>query len=194
MIEEPVVFLVLIAGARLIIKTLSVDESILDGVNYALNFLTSVTLTWLITRLYNAVPEKYFVPIAEQTKPTLDDHLLPLFQKGINAAIWAVGIIVALNNAGFEIGPLLAGLGIGGLAIALAFQHTFGNILSGLLIYTDHHFKIGDRIKLRGQYNGIDGNVTKIGLRNTKVVSRYEGREINIPNSFLTDREVVNVE
>lgn len=194
MIEEPVIVLVLIAGLRLILRTLSIDKSILDVLNYTFNFLLAATLTWLITRLYNSVHEKYFVQIAEQTKTTLDDHLLPLFQKGMNVAIWAVGIIVALNNAGFEVTPLLAGLGIGGLAIGLAFQHTFGNILSGLLIYTDNHFKIGDRIKLEGKHGGIDGNVTRIGLRTTTVVSRYEGREINIPNSFLTDRDVVNVE
>lgn len=125
--------------------------------------------------------------ISEETKTTLDDHLPPLFQKGINVAIWKVGIIVTLNNASFEVTFLIVGLGIGGLAVGLAFQHTFGNMLSGLFIYKDNHFKIGDRIKLEVRYGSIDGNVTRIGLRVTSVVSHYEGHEINITNSFLTD-------
>jgi len=62
------------------------------------------------------------------------------------------------------------------------------------LIYTDGHFKVGDRIQVRSERGHIDGVVTDIGLRTSTVKTRYEGRYVNIPNSFLTDRDVVNVE
>ena len=114
------------------------------------------------------------MPLAEKTATSLDDHLLPLFRKGLNAILWTIGIIVALNNAGYNITPVLAGLGIGGLAFALSVQHTFGNILSGLLIYTDGHFKVGDRIQLRSERADIDGIVTDIGLRTSTVKTRSE--------------------
>jgi len=63
----------------------------------------------------------------------------------VQTADYALGFIVALNNAGYNVTPVLAGLGVGGLAFALSMQHTFGNMLGGLLIYTDGHFKVGDR-------------------------------------------------
>jgi len=194
MIEEPIVFMIVIVAIRYSLNTLTLSETVAQTADYTLGFIVTLTITWLITRLFNAIHKRYLVPLAEKTDTTLDDHLLPLFRKGFNSVVWVLGIIVALNNAGYNVAPILAGLGIGGLAFALSVQHTFGNILSGLLIYTDAHFKIGDRIQLRGQWGEVDGVVTDIGLRTTTVRSRYEGREVNIPNSFLTDRDVVNVE
>ena len=194
MVEEPVVFMIVIIAIRYSLNTLNLSDSAIQNADFALNFIITLTITWLITRLYNAIHKRYFVPFAETTETTLDDHLLPLFRKGFISIVWILGIIVALNNAGYNVTPILAGLGVGGVALALSVQHTFGNILSGLLIYTDSHFKIGDRIQLRGQWGYVDGVVTDIGLRTTTVRTRYEGREVNIPNSFLTDRDVVNVE
>lgn len=194
MIEEPIVFMIVIVGIRYSLNTLNLTDEVLQTADYTLSFVITLTITWLITRLYNALHNRYFVPFAEKTDTTLDDHLLPLFRKGFNSVVWILGIIVALNNAGYNVAPILAGLGVGGLAFALSVQHTFGNILGGLLIYTDSHFKVGDRIQLRGQWGQVDGVVKDIGLRTTTVKTRYEGREVNIPNSFLTDRDVVNVE
>lgn len=194
MVEEPVVFMAVIVGIRFSLNSLTLGEEIVQTADYALAFVLTLTMTWLVTRLYNALHQRYLVSLAEQTETTLDDHLLPLFKKGLNSVLWAIGIIVAMNNAGYNVTPILAGLGIGGLAFALSVQHTFGNVLGGLLVYTDGHFKVGDRIQFRGERGHIDGVVQDIGLRTTTVKTRYEGRYVNIPNSFLTDREVVNVE
>lgn len=194
MIEEPIVFMIVIVAMRYSLNTLTLSEEVIQTADYTLGFIVTLTITWLVTRLYNAIHNRYLLPLAEKTDTTLDDHLLPLFRKGFNSVVWILGIIVALNNAGYNVAPILAGLGIGGLAFALSVQHTFGNILSGLLIYTDGHFKIGDRIQLRGQWGEVDGVVKDIGLRTTTVRTRYEGRDVNIPNTFLTDRDVVNVE
>ena len=194
MIEEPIVFMIVIVGIRYSIDTLTLTDEAVRNADFALGFVVTLTITWLITRLYNALHQRYLIPLAEKTDTTLDDHLLPLFRKGFNSVVWILGIIVALNNAGYNVAPILAGLGIGGLAFALSVQHTFGNILGGLLIYTDGHFKIGDRIQVRGQWGEVDGVVKDIGLRTTTVRTRYEGRDVNVPNSFLTDRDVVNVE
>lgn len=194
MIEEPIVFLAVILGIRLSLNSLTLNADAIQTADYALAFVVTLAITWLITRLYNSLHQRYLVPLAEKTTTTLDDHLLPLLKKGLNSILWAIGIVVALNNAGYNITPVLAGLGIGGLAFALSVQHTFGNILGGLLVYTDSHFKVGDRIQVRGERGDIDGVVKDIGLRTTSVKTRYEGRYVNIPNSFLTDRDVVNVD
>jgi MscS family membrane protein len=194
MIEEPIVFLAVILGIRVSLNSLELSNDAVQTADYALGFIVTLAITWLITRLYNSLHQRYLVPLVEKTDTSLDDHLLPLLRKGLNSVLWAIGIIVALNNAGYNITPVLAGLGVGGLAFALSMQHTFGNMLGGLFIYTDGHFKIGDRIQLRGEYSFIDGNVKDIGLRTTTVKTRYEGRYVNIPNSFLTNRDVVNVD
>jgi MscS family membrane protein len=194
MIEEPIVFVVVILGIRFSLNTLTLSSDALQVADYALAFVVTLAITWLITRLYNSLHQRYLVPLVEKTDTSLDDHLLPLWRKGLNAILWTIGIIVALNNAGYNITPILAGLGIGGLAFALSVQHTFGNILSGLLIYADGHFKVSDRIQIRGERGDIDGVVKDIGIRTTTVKTRYEGRFVNIPNSFLTDRDVVNVD
>ena len=194
MIEEPIVFMAVIVGIRYSLETLNLSDQVVQTADYALSFVITLTITWLVIRLYNSLHQRYFIPLAEKTETSLDDHLLPLMKKGLNTILWTIGIIVALNNAGYNVTPVLAGLGIGGLAFALSVQHTFGNILSGLLIYTDGHFKVGDRIQIRSQRGDIDGIVTDIGLRTSTVKTRYEGRYVNIPNSFLTDRDVVNVD
>ncbi len=194
MVEEPIVFLAVILGIRLSLNSLALNEEAIRTADFALAFIVTLAITWLITRLYNSLHQRYLVPLAEKTDTTLDDHLLPLLKKGLNSILWAIGIVVALNNAGYNVTPVLAGLGIGGLAFALSVQHTFGNILGGLLVYTDSHFKVGDRIQVRGERGDIDGVVKDIGLRTTAVKTRYEGRYVNIPNSFLTDRDVVNVD
>ncbi len=194
MIEEPIVFLAVILGIRVSLNSLELSSYAIQTADYTLGFIVTLAITWLITRLYNSLHQRYLVPLAEKTDTSLDDHLLPLLKKGLNSILWAIGIIVALNNAGYNVTPVLAGLGVGGLAFALSMQHTVGNMLGGLLIYTDGHFKVGDRIQFRGERGLIDGEVKDIGLRTTSVKTRYEGRYVNIPNSFLTDRDVVNVE
>jgi len=194
MVEEPIVFMVVLFAIRYSLNALTLNAEMVQLVDYTLAFVLTLATTWLITRLYNSLHQQYLVPLAEKTDTTLDDHLLPLFKKGLNSLLWAIGIIVALNNAGYNVTPVLAGLGIGGLAFALSVQHTFGNILGGLLVYTDGHFKVGDRIQFQGERGHVDGVVKDIGLRSTTVKTRYEGRYVNIPNSFLTDRDVVNVE
>lgn len=194
MIEEPIVFMVVLLGIRFGIETLNFSEGALQIVEYAFAFILTLSVTWLIIRLYNALHHEYLVPLADKTATDLDDHLLPVVKKGLNVVLWTIGIIIALNNAGYDVTAVLAGLGIGGLAFALAVQHTFGNVVSGMLIYSDSHFKIGDRIQVQGRWGKIDGVVQDIGVRTTRVKTRYEGRIVNIPNTFLTDQDVINVE
>ena len=118
----------------------------------------------------------------------MDDQLLPVVRKGLRATIWILGILVALNNAGYNVGALLAGLGIGGLALAMAAKDTVANIFGGVTIFTDKPFKINERIKL----GGFDGTITEIGIRSTRLKT-LEGRVVTIPNAKFTGGMVENV-
>ncbi len=194
MLEEPVTFMIVLFGIKHSVLTLSFDQEFATLIDYSFNFILTISVTWLVSRLYDALHKEYLIPIAEKTATDLDDHLLPIIRKGIMIGVWSVGILIALNNAGYDVTAVLAGLGIGGLAFALAVQATFGNILGGLIIYMDGHFKVGDRVQLQGRYSKIDGVIADIGLRTTRIKTRYEGRIVNIPNTMFSTQEVINVE
>ncbi len=99
-----------------------------------------------------------------------------------------MGIVIGLDNIGFDITAMIAGLGIGGLALALAAQDSVKNIFAGVMIFLDKPFKINDRIKV----DGHDGTVEDVGLRSTRIRT-LEGRIVTIPNCTFTDNSVINV-
>jgi MscS family membrane protein len=158
-------------------------------VHHIFGFLIIVNVTWLIVRLLDALIEEYIVPLTEKSKSDLDDQLLPLFRKGMKVIIWSLGIIIGLNNAGYDVGAVIAGLGIGGLAFALAAQDTVKNFFGGIMIFADKPFQVGDRILV----GGIDGTVKEIGIRSTRVQT-LAGRIVTIPNSKFSDDAVENID
>jgi MscS family membrane protein len=147
-----------------------------------------LNVTWLIARVIDSLIEEYIVPIVTKSESDLDDQLLPILRKTIKAVLWIFGIVIALSNSGFDVAALIAGLGIGGLALALAAQDTVKNIFGGIMVFLDKPFKIKDRIKV----NGMDGVVEEIGVRSTRLRT-LEGRLITIPNGQFSDNAVENV-
>jgi len=106
----------------------------------------------------------------------------------IDAFIYIIAFLVILSTIGIEITPLIASLGIGGLAVALALQSTLENYFSGVYITFDRTIKVGDYIELE---NGMKGYVDAIGWRSTKIRT-LSSNLIIIPNSKLTDMIVTN--
>jgi MscS family membrane protein len=99
-----------------------------------------------------------------------------------------MAVVIGLNNAGYDVGALIAGLGIGGLAFALAAQDSVANLFGGLTVFFDKPFTINDRIKI----SGFDGFVTEVGIRSTRVKT-LAGRIVTIPNKEFTASIVENV-
>jgi len=188
MLKEPVVLGLTIFGLWYGIRQLAFPDSINVWIGNVYNVLIAITVTWLVARLVDAIIKEYLVPLTEKTESDMDNQLLPVVRKGLRAAIWILGIIVALNNAGYNVGALLAGLGIGGLALAMAAKDTVSNIFGGITIFTDKPFKVNDRVKI----GGFDGTITEVGIRSTRLKT-FEGRIVTIPNSKFTDGMVENV-
>jgi MscS family membrane protein len=189
MLEEPVILaLILLATWYAIKLNLTFPEEVFNVVNNALHFAIAIMITWLIARTVNALIIEYAVPHTEKSESDFDDQLLPVLQKGLRIVIWTLGIIVALNNAGYNVTTLIAGLGIGGLAFALAAQDTVKNIFGGAMIFLDKPFKLNDRIKI----NGFDGFVHEIGLRSTRLRT-LEGRIVTMPNATFSEEAVENI-
>jgi MscS family membrane protein len=188
MIEEPIVLALTIVGLWYGLHRLDFTESWYDMMGKVYHILLTINVTWLIARLIDAIIQEYVVPLTEKTESDLDDQIIPIVRKGLRSAIWILGVIVALNNAGYDVTAMIAGLGIGGLALAMAAKDSVANIFGGIMVFTDKPFKVGDRIKI----NGFDGTIEEVGIRTSRMRT-LEGRLVTIPNAQFTGDMVENV-
>ncbi len=188
MIEEPAAFVAFLAGTWYALHRLSFGDGAREFIGHVFQFVIIMTAAWMLVRLFDALFKEYLEPLAEKTETDLDDQLLPIVNKGTKLAIWIVGLIIALNNAGYDVAAALAGLGIGGLALAMAGKDTVANMFGGLTIFVDQPFKLNDRVKV----DGFDGTVKEIGLRSTRLET-LEGRVVTIPNARFSENSVENV-
>jgi len=186
--EEPAVFTIIIVGIWYGLSTLNLSPTAEDLLRKAWFFVLTFNVAWFIARLLDALIEEYLVPLTEKTESDLDDQLLPIARKGLRIAIWTLAIVVALNNAGYNIGAIIAGLGLGGLAFALAAQDSLSHFFGGVVLFTDKPFKINDRI-ITNEYEGF---VKEIGMRSTRIRT-LDGRMVTIPNADIANSTIVNV-
>ncbi len=188
MIEEPIVFAIIIAGVWYGLNFLSLNEWWQNFVGKVYYILIIFNIAWMITRLFDALVDEYLSPLVKDSDSDLDDQLLPIARKGIKVTVWIIALVVGLNNAGYDIGALIAGLGIGGLALAMAAKDSVANLFGGFTIFTDKPFTIHDRIKA----DGFDGTVEEIGIRSTRLKT-LEGRIVTIPNALFASESIENV-
>lgn len=151
-------------------------------------FVLTVLVTYVLARLYGELLEHYLRPIVEKTETKLDDQLLPIGVKGGRLAIWSVGLMIAFSNAGVDVNSLIAGLGIGGLAFAMAAKDTVANVFGGASIFADKPFQIGDTITV----GGSTGTVEEIGVRTTRIRT-YEDTVFILPNAKVADSPLENI-
>ncbi len=189
-LEKPIIYSILIGGYWIAIHylDLSGNPGFLAFLQGVANVSIVLTLTSIVSRVFDALVTEVVQPYVEKTDGGADNYMLPIIRKVTKSIIWVFGVIVGLDNIGFDITAMIAGLGIGGLALALAAQDSVKNIFAGIMIFLDKPFKIKDRI----QIEGFDGVVEEVGLRSTRVRT-LDGRIVTIPNSTFTDNSVVNV-
>lgn len=188
MFEEPIIFAIILAGIWFGLKSLTLSAFLDSLIAKAYYVLIIFNVAWLLTRLFDALVEEYLVPLIRKSKSDLDDQILPIVRKAVKISIWVLALIIALNNAGYDVGALLAGLGIGGLAFALAAQDTVSNLFGGFTIFTDKPFTINDRVNI----DSFDGFVREIGIRSTRLQT-LDGRMVTIPNSNIVNNAIVNI-
>lgn len=104
-----------------------------------------------------------------------------------NALIWSLAAVFALDNLGFSVSSMLAGLGIGGIAVALAAQAVLGDLFAAVAIYMDRPFVSGDAIRF-GDY---EGTVERIGFKTTRLRA-LSGEQLVVPNSALASAKIQN--
>jgi len=148
----------------------------------------TIALFWFILSLVKIL-DVYLKKWAAGTESTIDDMLVPIVAKTLKVFIIVIGgIIVIQNLTGLKIGPLLASLGIGGIAVALAAKDSIANFFGTLTILFDKPFQVGQRI-IVDQYDGI---VESVGFRSTQVRT-LTGHLVTVPNEKLATSSVENI-
>lgn len=186
--RQPFIILTLLIAGRYALSGLYFELYTADFISKFFTFSFIIVFTWLGSRVIEALISEYFQNLTEENEKLKKDSVSPVLRKSARFLIWIPGSIMALNNAGLDVGALIAGLGIGGLAVALASQDTVKNVIGGLIILFDKPFGIGDHI----QVDNFNGHVEDIGLRSTRIRST-DGKEVSIPNTLFSDKPITNI-
>lgn len=143
-----------------------------------------------LNRVVGAVVQWYIAEVAPRTESTLDERLLPLGRRVATGIIFGLSVLMVLRALTVDITPLLAGLGIGGLAVALALQPTLNNLIAGAFTVSESKIGVGDYIRLE-EGSRSEGTVQDIGWRTTKIQTP-QNNIVVIPNARLADSVVTN--
>lgn len=188
-LAHPVVLLITLAGAFIAFQRLGFTGRIGSVGDHAFKAAWTLGVTWLAVRVLSALLREYLLPYAKQRGFTaMDASVETLTVRAVAVLVWGIGILAALNNTGYNVNALLAGVGISGLALAMAAKDTVANVFGGITIFTDQPFRTGDRIRI----DGHDGTVVRVGMRSTRIRT-LAGPIVVVPNFKFTDSVVENV-
>jgi MscS family membrane protein len=172
-------------GVRFLVS-LQPEWTWLTQLDRVFRLVSILLITWTAFRLVNA-GAMLLSEMSARTESKLDDQMVPLARKGAKFFIATLGFLLAAQNLGYSISGLLAGLGIGGLALAMAAKDTLANLFGSLMIMLDRPFTAGDIVK----FDGGEGVVEEIGMRSTRVRTASK-TVISIPNQHLANATVEN--
>jgi MscS family membrane protein len=152
----------------------------------ATQVLAVFSLVWLGYRMIDVLTD-WLGEKATGTDTKLDDQLVPMLRKVLKVFAVVIGGIFILQNLDVNVGSLLAGLGLGGLAFALAARDSIANIFGSLVIFIDKPFQIGDWIVI----GDVEGVVEEVGFRTTRVRTFYNS-QVTVPNAQMTNVSIDN--
>lgn len=153
----------------------------------AVKLLVSMSGIWSAFRIvdiFNAM----WASKALKTHNKFDDLLVPMVSKSLKVFVVVIGIVFAADNLNIDVTSLLAGLGLGGLAFALAAKDLLGNFFGSVTVLLDRPFSIGDWVVI----GDIEGSVEQVGFRSTRVRTFYNSL-VTMPNSILTTTKIDNM-
>jgi small-conductance mechanosensitive channel len=189
-LKWPVFILIFTYGVVSSIEVLDFPWSVVNGLETLWKFILIIVVGWLVYKITKDILLYWMKGYAQRTKTTMDDVLLPLFEKVAMVIIIAGAIVATLNLMGIDVTMLVAGMGIAGLVIAFAAQDTLGNFISGMSILSDRPFKVGDTILMQ---NGDYCRVERIGMRSTKLYNTFTHNMIILPNNKIANEMVTNL-
>ena len=183
-LDGPLKFLPVVLGFFIASSYLDVSDNNQDFLDLLNRSLITIFIFWLLHQLI--IPFSFVIKNFESkiSKPLVDWTL-----KGLKILVIVLGVVAILELWGIRVGPVIAGLGLFGVAGALGAQDLFKNLISGILVLVEKRFKIGDWIAVEGIIEGI---VEKIGFRST-TIRKFDKSLAIIPNFQFAENAVINV-
>ena len=141
-----------------------------------------------VAGLLSAAVDWYLVTLASRTNHVVDVRLFPLIRRVGGLVVYGIGALLVLDVMDINISPLIAGLGLGGLAVALAIQPTLANLFAGTYVMTEGVIDTGDYIELE---SGVAGYVVEVGWRSTRIRT-WGNNLVVIPNARFAETIITN--
>jgi len=188
-LQKPAEFLIFLIGLFIAVEILQLPGEPFDFSKLATALLKALVIfdiAWFLFNLVDMV-DHYLSRWAERTESTLDDQLAPLLRKSLRIFVIVMAGLMAIQTFGYPITGVLASLGIGGLAFALAAKDTVSNIFGSLMIIFDRPFHVGDWIKA----GDMEGTVEEVGFRSTKIRT-FAKTLISVPNNIIANLALDN--
>lgn len=185
--EKPVSFIVMTIFFLFTYQNFMLSVTVNYYLKGALDIALSFAIVWLFYGLVNVVSD-YLADVTSKTESKLDEQLVPLLRKSLKVFVVVIGSLFIIQNSGYNVASLLAGLGIGGLAVALAARDTLANFFGSITIFTDKPFQIGHWVTIGSQ----EGIVEEVGFRTTRIRTFYNSL-ISVPNSVIANTAVDNL-
>ncbi len=182
-LEGPLKFMFIVLGVFSASQILPLNET---WDHHADQLVASLLLVVFFWGLYNAVSP--LIRAMGTRISFLRGAIADWFQRGLKLIVVLLGIAGILESFGIPVAPIIGGLGLFGVAVALGAQDLFKNLIAGVLILTERRFRKNDWIKVDGV---VEGTVENIGFRSTKV-RRFDKAPVQVPNALLSDNPVTN--
>ncbi len=188
-VSKPITLLAILAGIRLAIGEINLEENLTMTIEGILLTFMIVAVSFLVYYLLNTLILVSVSEFGRKSKIKVNESLFQFFHSILKIVVVLVSFLVILSSWGIEIGPLLAGLGVAGIAIAFALQSTLSNVFGGISMILDKSISVGDVVKLDAN---TSGKILKINLRSTKILT-FDNELIIVPNSKLSESNIQNV-
>lgn len=182
-LEDPLRFIPIVIGVFLATEVLVLGDSLRAGA-YSLNrSLITFTIFWSLFKLVEPLSQSF-----SGLKGLFTDSIISWLIKALRALVFFLGAAAILEIWGIKVAPLIAGLGLFGVAVALGAQDVFKNLIAGLFIIGEKRFHPGDWVRVDGI---VEGTVVDIGFRTT-TIRRFDKAPVFVPNAKLSDNAVIN--
>ena len=185
-VSRPLSLFLMVWLLRLFIPILELPPQLNHYIVLVLKIVVPIFSVMIFYNLVDLIAA-YFARKAATTETTMDDQLVPLMRKLVKAVVIIIGFLLVMDNFNFNISAMLAGLSIGGIAIALAAQDTVKNFFGSIMIFVDKPFQVGDWI-ISGNLEGV---VEEVGVRSTRIRT-FANSLIYVPNGILADGAIDN--
>ena len=182
-LEGPVRMIPIAMGFFFAAEYMELDPGLAEFTHNLVRSLIAFIIFWALYRLVNPLSQ-LLGKLEKIFTPTLIDWLV----KAIKIMVALIGAATILELWGIKVGPILAGLGLFGVAVALGAQDLFKNLIAGILILAERRFNKGDWIRVDGV---VEGTVENIGFRST-MIRRFDKAPVYVPNTKFSDSAVTN--